>query len=225
MQAVLFWKTWLKKVTMYGCFMLVFVCLLYANALHYAKVIAVNTSFSFVVKKCDNVAVGGFETEQIGGAGYSITVGGATYVAVGVYDSYSVAQNIAQSLGETYLVHTLQANDLYFTTKEQKKNAAIYVGALSSLNGCMQVLSQEIIRLDNGATQNSSRHVVQDLYNQFAYLGETYKNMYPPFSQVCKESANELLLIGEDIIYAQKLRRLQCALSVEYCQLCKEFLP
>lgn len=225
MQAEIFWKNWIKNGVIYICLVFVGACLCYASALDMAKIIPIQNRFSFVLQQCDNVEVGSFETSQMGGAGNIIVLDGETYVAVGVYNSIHSAKSIANTLGESYVVRTITANDLYFTTHKQKRNANVYVGALQSLDGCMQVLSQEIERLDRGATQNSCKFIIDNLYKQFSYLAEGYIDFFPTFSKVCLQSADELSSIGKDIVYVQKLRRLLCDLSVEYCQLCAEFLP
>ena len=225
MQTVFSWEGWVKKGIIYTCLVFVGACLCYAGALKNAKIMPINTAFSFVVQQCDNVEVGGFETLQMGGAGNIITLDKETYVAVGVYSSKLSAEKVAKSLGDKYFVQTLTPNDLYFCTPSKKKKASVYVGAFQSLDGCMQVLAQEIERLEKGATQTSSKFVVQNLKNQFLYLGEEYKYNFPTFGAVCLQSADTLTALGRDIIYSQKLRRLLCDLSVAYCQLCAEFLP
>lgn len=225
MQAEIFWKNWIKKGIIYACFVFIGACLCYAGSLRTAKILPINTAFSFVAKQCDNVEVGSFETTQMGGAGSVIVLDGETFVAVGVYNSINSAQSVANALGEEYVVRTITPNDLYFTGHTQKKNASAYISAFQSLDGCMQVLNQEIKRLEMGATQKSSQFIINNIRKQFAYLGERYCDIFPSFSAVCLQSADELERMANDIIYVQKLRRLLCDLSVEYCQLCTEFLP
>lgn len=225
MQAVVFWKKWIKKLFIYGSIVFVLTCLAYANALQSAVVVQLNKEFSFVGKSCESVGVGSFETQQIGGAGYVLTDENGSYVAVGVYTSGMDAERVANSLQGDYNVMSISANDLYFTTKAQKKNAEIYQGAFRSLDGCMQVLSQEIARLESGATQQSSKRILNGLKRQFAYLSKTNEDVFPTFAFVCENAERGLEEIALDTVTAQKLRYLLCQWSVEYCQLAREFLP
>lgn len=214
------------KIFISGCgFIIVTFCLAYAYTLYHADVVRMDRQFSFVVREYESVDVGVFETEQIGGAGYALSLDGKDYVAVNVYNSVSVAERVQTTLGDAYAVHTVKLNDLYFSTRREKRNAEVYIGAFSSLDGCIQVLSQEIERLDTGATQQSSKRVLTLLKRQLSYLSATYAQSYPRFSKVCEKTVLALERETEEIVYAQQLRYVLCSLCVDYSQLTRQFLP
>ncbi len=225
MQAGILCKKIIKSVVTFSAFAFVTVCLLYAYTVYNADVVRMANGYSFVVKSYDSVEVGTFETEQMGGAGYWLDMDGSMAVAVGVYASVATAERVQNTLGDTYAVHTVHANDLYFTTRKEKQNAQTYKNAFSSLDGCIQVLAQEIDRLEAGATQQSTKRVLGELKRQFAYLQKEYANSYPRFVDVCKIAEERLQRETEEIVYAQKLRYVLCELCVQYCQLAEQFLP
>ena len=225
MQAVFFWKKWIKNVVVFGSIILVLACLAYANALQRAVVVQVKKEFSFVGKSFESIGVGSFETQQMGGAGYVLTGIDHSFVAVGVYTSNLDAERVASGLKNGYSVMRVRANDLYFTTNKQKNNAQLYKGAFRSLDGCMQVLSQEIARLENGATQQSSKRILGELKGQFAYLSQTHEKVFPSFALVCNKAEKDLEELAQNIITTAKLRYLLCQWSADYCQLSREFLP
>lgn len=225
MRASILYKKIFQFTGVFCCFAFIIFCFVYSVAVKNAKVVRMNTDFSFVVKRYDSAEVGSFESQQLGGAGYAISVNGESCVAVSVYDSVTDAERIQNTLGEEYYVYTMRANDLYLLTHTQKRNAQRYQGAFDSLNGCIQVLSQEIKRLESGATQQSSKRVLDGVQRQLEYLAQTYKNAYPVYAEVCEEAEKKLGKETENIIYAQKLRYLLCWMCEKYCDLTKAFLP
>lgn len=225
MQTVFSWGKFIKKTILYASFVVLLTCLTYAHAIQNAVVVSIGERFVFVVKDCENIEVGVFETQQIGGAGYTWSEEDNVYISVGVYSTVSQAERVAETLGEEYQVKVMMPNDLYFTTSTQKRMADMYKGAFSSLDGCMQVLSQEINRMERGATQQSTKRILNEVQRQFRYLQQEYEISYPSYAAVCKNAEEQLGLMTEDIVYASKLRYLLCELSVAYCQLASRFLP
>lgn len=207
------------------CFAFVVLCVVYSFAVKKANVVRMDAKYSFVVKRYENTEVGSFESEQLGGAGYTMRIDGKTCVAVSVYESLSDAESVKETLGEEYSVYTMSSNDLYLLTNKQKLRATVYEGAFASLDGCIQVLSGEIKRLDNGATQQSSKRILSGLQRQFSYLAKNYQTDFPAYSDLCEQAVEELKEQTGDVIYARKLRALLCRLCENYCNLTRRFSP
>lgn len=207
------------------CFAFIVVCIVYSFAVKKASVVYVNTDYFFVVKGYENTEVGSFESEQLGGAGYPMLVDGKTCVAINVYNNVSEAERVKETLGEDYWVYTIRSNPLYLLTNQQKIRKESYKGAFASLDGCIQVLSGEIKRLDKGATQQSSKKVLDGLQRQFSYLAKSYQKDFPEYSVLCEKAGEELREETKDIVYAKKLRALLCQLCEKYCVLTRRFSP
>lgn len=207
------------------CFAFVVVCIIYSFAVKKADVVRIQNNYSFVVKRYENAEVGSFESEQLGGAGYTMRIDGQTCVAVSVYENLTDAERICQELGSEYAVYTMRPNDLYLLTNSQKLCAGKYKGAFSSLDGCIQVLAGEIARLDKGATQQSSKRILNGLKRQFSYLAKSYQTDFPEYADVCQSAEEQLQEDTTDVVYARKLRALLCKLCESYCNLTRQFLP
>ena len=198
----------------------------YSNVLTNAHTVALNKDFYYLVDTSTHTqAVSTFAQLQ-GGAGYLLEADSREYVAYNVYFSEQDGTAAKQAL-EAYQtqpsLYTVSVADLVFKTKEEKKQAPIIVSAFSCLDGCMQVLNREITRLDNGATQQSSKRILQTLIKQFMHLSKEYQTSFPEYAAVCANATSQLQACTNDIVYVKDLRYLLCDLGVSYVQLSKDF--
>ena len=134
----------------------------YAHRLDRAQTVALQNCFYYVVDASENVqAVSGFVDLQ-GGAAYCLETNNRQYVAYAVYLQKEDADAALRSLSiknDNVQVLSMPLTELVFTSAKEKQRADAVVGAFSCLYGCMQVLNQEVHRLDGGATQQSSRSI------------------------------------------------------------------
>lgn len=198
----------------------------YAVALNNAKTVGTGKTFYFVVSSSEHIEVSTHLTKWSGGAGYPLAYNGGEYAAYAVYFTESegeTAQTSVEKTGEETEVLALQGNPISFKSRAEKENAVRIVGAFDCLYGCMQVLNKEIARLEQGATQESSKRILKTLTRQFSYLETEHKNTIKGYSSVCKNAKTSLSELTSDIVYAKDLRYLLCELSVAYVNLSKNF--
>ncbi len=203
-----------------------FVAFCYATALRNAETVSTGKTFYFVVSSSENIEVSTHLTKWNGGAGYPLAYNNGEYAAYAVYFTESegkAAQTSVAKTGEETEVLALQGNPIAFKSRAEKENAEKIVGAFDCLYGCMQVLNSEIARLEKGATQESSKRILQTLARQFSYLETEHKNTIKGYSSVCENARMHLSGITSDIVYAKDLRYLLCELSVAYVNLSKNF--
>lgn len=203
-----------------------FSALFYAKTLESAQVAGTERNFYFLVSDYESVEV---STQMIGlqgGAGYSLSYKNGEYAAYSVYFSEEeshTAQSSVAKIGESAEIVTVTSSPLYLKTPKQKKEAKLITGAFESLYGCMQVLNGETKRLERGATQESSKRILQTLSRQFAFLGKAYAETVTGYKKVCENAEKRLLEATAGIIYAKDLRYILCELSVAYANLSKNF--
>lgn len=195
----------------------------YAAFINRAQTVWHGKNFYFLLSPTENVEVGIFDAQLDGGAGYLLHHNGQEAVALAVYFQQEDALKAQVQGTENLEVLHISVDRLYFKTRCEKKNAELYQGALSALYSCMQILGQEIYRLDNGATQSSSLSTLKILQRQFSHLRKQYKEKYAVFSEICQTASCSLEKIIENTIYASDLRYVLCALTEGYVQLTKEF--
>ena len=198
----------------------------YAKSFTAAQTVVLDKDFYYLVDESTHTqAVSSFAQLQ-GGAAYLLDVETREYVAYSVYFDKTDGEKAVQALSALEVqpsLHVLSVDALVFRTREEKKRAQTVLNAFSCLDGCMQVLNREIVRLDNGATQQSSKRILHTLIKQFAYLEDEYQSVYPAFSTVCKNAKENLELCVTDIVYVKDLRYVLCDLGVAYVQLSQEF--
>ncbi len=221
---------YLKKAVL--CFIIIvtvgfaYSAIAYANVFTTAQTVAIDKEFYYLVDESTHTqAVGSFAQLQ-GGAGYLLDGNTREYVAYSVYFNKQDGEAAKKALLEYQtqpILHVISIQSLVFKTPKEKRRAPIVINAFSCLDGCMQVLNREIARLDNGATQQSSKRILSTLIDQFAYLEREYKTSYPAFSNICKNAQMQLQPCVADIIYVKDLRYILCDLGVAYKQLSEEF--
>ncbi len=219
-------KSWKRLCVLLALCMLVFSCMAYAVLLKRAESVYLGKSFYFLVHKTEHIEAGAYDVRLDGGAGYLLEYDGKEYVAFAVYlserDGISVQTGLAEQGEDTRLL-TMTAERMYFKKRKDKKNASLYTGALSVLYGFIQILSEEIARLDKGATQQSSKRILEILARQMGYEKDKYKDSCPAYASLCNGAEESLLASINDTVYANDLRYTLCELSMGYLDLAKAF--
>lgn len=219
-------KKWIKRTVCTLAVAFTFGCVGYAQFLTKVKTVSADKSFYFLVSTSTHVEASTQTALQNGGAGYSITLGGREYVAFSAYSRESdgaQACAVMTGMGEDTELLSLGLGKLYFKTSKEKRNAAKIVGGLECLYGCIKVLEKEIARLEDGATQQSSKRVLRTLSRQFAFLKTEYERIFPSLAEVCNEAESTIQAFCEEVVYASRLRYLHCSLCDSYVELGEEF--
>lgn len=219
-------KNWLyiAIVQLFSALVIAFFC--YAAVLSRAEEVRLGKSFYFLVSETDHVEAGAYDARLNGGAGYLLEYDGREYVALAVYldgEDGEAVQTAMAERGENTRLLQINAEYLYFKTRQEKKDSELYTGALNCLHSCMQILDREIVRLDKGATQQSSKRVLEVLSKQLEYLGKEYETTYTACAEVCQETGARLRELASDTIYGKDLRYLLCELSTKYLELTEAF--
>ena len=221
MTAGFFLKKW-SAIVLLG--ILVFSCVLYAGILRVAKRVYIGKNFYFLVHETEHVEADALDIRLDGGAGYPLHGEG---VALAVYlkeeDGLAVQAGLIEQGEKTSLVKR-SVECLYFKTRLDKEKASLYTGALEGLYGFLQVLSEEISRLDKGTTQQSCRRVLQTLADLFSYHRQEYESVYPAYARLCGAAKEGLSSCMDGTIFVNDLRYMLCDLSVGYLSLAEEFI-
>ncbi len=148
-------------------------------------------------------------------------------VAYAVYMQKEEALKAQESLlllGERTTVEEKTTERLYLKSRVDKEKKNLYKGAFQSLQGCIQVLSGEVKRLNDGATQQSTKRTLNALSKQTRYMAEAYRNSFPACAALCNSWAERLDGAAEqEIVYVWQLRYMLCEACEGYVQLTKAF--
>jgi len=196
----------------------------YAYVVNHASILPLNKRFYFLVADSTHVETSAHFAVLSGGAGYLLEYNDNCYATISVYLTKMEGEKAAKSLKSqgTKLVE-VSAEAVYLKTKKEKSAAKYLQGAFDCLYACIKILNGEIVRLDNGATQESGERILRELEKQFSYLQEEYKKIFPLFSRLCDTAVKSLEIMRSDIIYVRDLRYLQCELCNGYRKLSQEF--
>ena len=227
MSAVLFWKKRIYLIIT-GIISTVLVCVftLYAYILIGIQTVGLNKTFYFLVSKTTHVEASTHEITLSGGAGYYLELEGQGYVTFSVYLNESDSQSVYAkvfSMDKNVQIVSIGVEKLYLKTINEKKNFEKIAGAFCSLYGCIEVLNREIERLSKGATQESSKRILEVLEKQLGFLSVEYEQIFPGFSKVCKKGADELFLKLQSTVFVKDLRYIQCELCDNYRKLAMDF--
>ncbi len=200
-------------------------CFLYALFLNRAKAVEIKTGFFYLVREETNVEVGAEFVKLEGGAGYLLRQNGKDYVVLSVYlqekDALAVQANLSDG-EETQLLYA-GVDTLYFKGEREKKNAAIFVGALEILREYMGVFDGAIGLLEDGRTQERVKRLLLPLSRQLFYLSREYAESYPDFSSVCQRYAKRIEEYCAEILFVGDLRYELCSLTADYLALAGAF--
>ncbi len=195
----------------------------YTRYLKRATVAAVSQNYYFLVSESTHVEASTHEIQLNGGAGYLLEMTDREYVAISAYLSSEEANAVQESLTEETKICKLGVEKLYFKSKEDKRKAKQIIGAFETFENAIDLLTQETKRLEEGATQESSKRILETLKRQFLFLKKEYDVIFPSYANVCKKAAERLSELIAGTVYAKDLRYLQCTLCHSYVTLAQEF--
>ena len=204
----------------------VFCSLVYAILIQKAEVEKVSKNFYFLVSNSMHVEASTHAALLNGGAGYVLESGNREYAAYAVYlkeADVEWAQSCMANAGENTRILVLKSGDLYFKGEREKLSKESILGAFSCFYDCISILEQEIGRLEGGATQQSSKRILNVLKRQFAYLALEYDKAFPWYSTACRSAENFLQESMESVVYVTDLRYLACELCFSYIELSENY--
>lgn len=197
-----------------------FACL-YAKLIHEAVQVTTEKKFYYVVADDLHLQASTQETLLKGGAGYLLETKTGDYAAYQVYFSKTNAENVCKNLNAPSKIVAVTVKNGYLKTEKEK--ARQVKNAFSCLDDCIEVLNGEIVRLENGATQESSRRVLESLTRQCNYLSKAYSALLPEHAKLMKTMEEGLTASTEGIIYTKNLRYILCQTCFEYARLSEEY--
>lgn len=184
------------------------------------------TQFHFLVSEDTNIEASAELIKLEGGAGYLLREKGRDYVVLSVYlnkkDGLAVQEVLANQNTQTRLISVSVGNLIFRGIKEQK-NSDVYIGALQSLYGCLNVLEETVARLEKGMTQEKTKGILSQLKEQLSFMSEVYASSYPSFSSFSAQVADKIEKEKEGVVYVSKLRYLLCETVEGYLEFVKEF--
>ena len=191
----------------------------YTHYLKNAQSIFINANFYFLVSEEVHVEAGAEFIKLEGGAGYLLQVSGKEYVVLSTYlteeDGVSVKTALDKQ-GRTTMLLSASVDRIYLKTQKEKRNASMYEGAFAYLYQCFGVLEKCILRLEEGATQESCKRLLQPLAKQLCFVGSEYEKTYPTFSELCQQASEEITKMQINTLYAKDFRYLLTALAEKY---------
>ncbi len=223
MSAEFFRKKWfaiIGGITAVSCVLGVY---LYSRHLQNATVEAFSHDYYFLVSNSTSVEASTHTVQLNGGAGYLLDGTDREYVAISAYLTAEEAEKAQANVQEETKIFSLGIENLYFKSKEDKKNAPKIVSAFRCLEDIIEVLHKETARLEQGATQQSSKRILQTLQRQLCYLGEEYGKVFPKYQTTCTQASSKIDEIVDNTVYVKDLRYLQCFLCDAYVSLAKDF--
>ncbi len=216
-------KKKIKSLAVSLAFFVVFSLSIYAGTLSFAARVEEEKHFYFLVSENTHVQAGAYDAVLDGGAGYLLETDGRAYVAISVYLTENESEKVANGFDESVSVLAINTGKLWFKTREERRKKDIVESALKRAYSCMELIAEEIKRLDNGGTQDSSKRILEIIKRQFVFMEREHKEKYRAFSAVCQRARNELETICFGTVYAKDLRYLLCELCVSYKELSDEF--
>jgi len=203
----------------------IFCALFYAWFLNQAERYPYRKSFYFLVDTSTHLEACVAGATLQGGAGYIVSDNEREYSALSVYLTESEGRNAQNGFSEeqTYSLLEKQVDGLYFKTREEKCKKTRILSAFQCLDDCIEVLNNEIKRLEESATQQSSKRILNELRNQFAYLNNAYERDFPSYARVCEKVDKALQAVVGGIVYAKDLRYVCCQLCDSFVKLSEEY--
>ena len=223
MRTEFFRKRILSVVGVATTFFIVIGIYVYTRYLNNATVEAVSQNYYFLVSDSTHIEASTHKIVLSGGAGYLLEENGTEYVTISAYPSKAEAESVQSRVNESTKILSVGQKALYFKTRKEKKNAKVVVNALSCLNDTIEIIHQEISRLEEGATQESSKRLLNIIRKQLDYLANEYRDDYTQYAQVCVWASGFIGEMIAKVVYAQDMRYLECGLCVAYHELAQEF--
>lgn len=222
MTTVFFWK----KIILYICTVLgiavAVISFLSMGVTGKSTVLETQKNFYFLVSTSSHIQASTHNAQYLGGAGYTLAYGDRDYVTYAVYTDVSSGEQAYQSLKQQdkdVLLITLHTKNLRFVTKKDKQSTSTYKSAFECLYAHIRLLNEEIARLDDGATQDSTKRFLKIQRRQFLYMQRQYEKVFSEFSSVCKQAVEQIEEMQSQIVYVKDMRYLSCFLCQSYALL------
>ena len=217
-------KKYMRIVASVLSFCVTWGVLLYSVFLSQAETVYCGKSFYFVAVQTHSVAVGSWDAQLSGGAGYPLSINGETQVVLSVYLRVEDANMVVSSWndGELSFIER-KVECLYFQTPKEKKNKVLYIGALNSMYGGICALEQVLYALDRGLPQKECARILRQIESVFSHNARAYEKNFAACAKVCQRASKNLQNIAEGTIYGKDLRYALCDLTVNYLKLTSIF--
>ena len=186
---------------------------------------SLNACFYFLAIDEMHVEAGAELVKLEGGAGYVLCLDKKEYAITSVYLKEREGESVRAAMlqyGKAVRLLSIRIDNLYFKGKE-KKREKVYISALNILKGYISLMQECVELLDCGATQESIKRILLVLRKQMLYTAKKYDKEYTTFARICRQSAGDIAIIENEIIYASDLRYLSCQMADGYLTLCKQF--
>lgn len=223
-------KSFFKRcfVCVFGWVSCLFTCAVcvYAGYIQNATVVNETRCFYFVVSERENVEVGAHFADHQGGVGRLFSYNDRSYAVFSVYSVLKNGESARTSLteaGETTALLEIPVGDLYFKTREQKRNAPLVRGAFDCLYQNIRVMEQTVTLLDNGGTQEECKRLLSIMEKQFSYMAKQYKTRFASMSSFCSVRASALQKLEDGILQSKDLRAEMYETCTGYLRLRAEF--
>jgi hypothetical protein len=203
----------------------IFCALFYAWFLNQAERYPYRKRFYFLVDTSTHLDACVVGATLQGGAGYIVADDEREYSALSVYLTESAGNTAKNSLldEQSYSLIEKRVDGLYFKTRQEKRKKTRILSAFQCLDDCIEVLNGEIKRLEESATQQSTKRVLNELKKQFIYLSNVYRKDFPSYARVCAKADRDLEMVVGGIVYAKDLRYMCCQLCDSFVKLSEEY--
>lgn len=225
MAAFFLWKNYSKQFGIILATFFVFLCVLYGVYISRTIIVPYQASFYLLTYSKMNVEAGTQFVKLEGGAGYLWEIEGKEYVVAAIYKKRQEAEIVCLSLkgaGEPYCVQSVDVENLYFKGRDKKKRD-MYISALNTFRGYIDVIMHCISNLDTGGTQERIKNVLSMACRQIQGLSKQYTEEYSSFVYLCYNIVELLQGVEEGVIYSSDLRYISCEMLNGYLELCNQF--
>lgn len=195
----------------------------YAWTIKRRETVSLSRTFYFLVSKNTHIQAGVYQSVLDGGAGFVLEKEGEYFVALTVYQTQTQAETVWKNLSEETEIVEFSVDKLYFKGARDKKSKKGIISAFSCLGSYIQLLEKEIVRLNSGATQNSSKRVLQTLNRQIEFLEREYRGRFAPFESLCYRAKNLIKGALGEIVYVSDLRYLLCDMCFSFVKMSEFF--
>ena len=192
--------------------------LIYAAILKSAVKIPLGQEFCFLVSSSKSVEACVLDVKKSGGAGYLLEDKNGEKVAVSVYFSDALAQDVMlENKGVYDGLGTLakRCDALYLTSSRQKRLAGKIRADFANAYQNIVFLNSTIEELENGATQESIKRSLGALKENLSCLSKVcVKELVEP----CKRAESGVAEAVNGVVTASSLRYVLCEFCDDYAE-------
>ena len=190
----------------------------YAAFLSFATKISLEQELCFVAMGAESVETCVLDVTKNGGAGYLLDDGKDTLVALSVYFSKENAESVWVKNKDYYDdLQTLSkpCDTLYLKTRAQKRNGEKIKTDFETVYESAVYLSDVVLSLDNGATQESVKRTANALREKLEIFAQI---CVTPLKEPCEQAATGLKDATKGIVTSANLRYVLCQLCDGYAR-------